>query len=140
MQDRCGVLQFTILAHRRSFAVTLGGWPLDPQRRDSALCQQLAELFANRHQLRKIINVLSRIRILNHRNRSRPPRRWIDLPPHLCRSLFEKRRNLSNLCSNFGLHPTPSSPLISDAFTPPTRPCTRAPVVITSASTISSAR
>src|SRR6202790_5763450 len=140
MQDPPGVLQFTLLPHRRRLAVTLGRWSLNPERRYRALRQQFAELFANRHQLGKILIVLSRIRILNHRNRSCPPRRRINFPPHLRRSLLDKRRNLSNPCSDFGLHRSPSSPLISDAFNPPTRPCARAQVVSTSASKISPAR
>src|ERR1022692_5195500 len=119
MKNRRGVFQFSVLTRRPR-----------PRR------EQFPEFLSNRHQLGKILHIFSRTRILNYGHRRRTPRRRRNLAVHFAPRLFHKSRNLADL----RFHRSPSSPLISSALSPPTRACTRAPVVITRASRISSAR
>ena len=74
--------------------------------------------------------------VLDHRDRRGLAGRGRDGSPHFPMGFFHEYRNFPNL----GAHRSPSSPLISAASSPPERLCTRGPVVITSASSISSAR
>src|SRR4029077_12245225 len=99
--------------------------------------EQLSKFFANFHQLREVLHIFPGIRILDHCDRRRPLGGRRNFSVHLAIRLFYECRNLANL--RFCFHRSPSSPLISDALRPPTRACTRAPVVITKASKISSA-
>src|SRR5207247_519682 len=87
-------------------------------------------------QLSQVVHVFSSARVFNHRDGSGAPSRWIDRLAHLSVRFFNERRKLADS----GLHRSPSSPLISEALSPPTRAWIRGPVVITSASRISSAR
>ena len=74
--------------------------------------------------------------IFDDGHRGGAPGRRRDGAPALDQCLFDNGYDLSNRRA----HRSPSSPLISVAASPPTRACTRAPVVIARTSTISSAR
>ena len=87
-------------------------------------------------QGRKILDIAACERIGDDGDRRRTPHRRRNLAPHLGQGLVDHRYDLAN----FEAHRSPSCPLISEAFSPPTRAWTRGPVVITSASKISSAR
>ena len=137
MKDGGGMLQFAILADRRGLTVTFGGRSSDAERCDSTLRQQLAEFFADRHQLGKVFDIFARIRIFDHRDRRCAPGRRIDRSRPISVEISSTNVAIFRI---FAFIADPSSPLISDAFNPPTRAWTRAPVVMTSASRISSAR
>src|SRR5579872_5910484 len=97
MQNRRRMLKLAILAHGCRLAVTLRGGSIDSESRHSARRQQFAEFLADLHQLRKILNILPRARILYHGHSRRTPCRRRDLAIHLAPSLFHKRCNLANL-------------------------------------------
>src|SRR5579863_7950317 len=136
MKDRGGVFELAILADRRGFAVALRSRAFDPQRGDGARGEQVAKLLANVHQGRKILHEASCKRIVDDRHRRCAARRRIDGAVHLDSRLLDDGDDLSNP----GFHRNPSSPLICEACRPPARLCTRGPVVMARASSISSAR
>ena len=117
MKDRGGVLELAVFTDgcRLPIAFNTGSW--DAQGRDGALRQQFAQFFSDRHQLRQVVHKFSGVGIFNYCN-SRGASGWrINGAFHFRARLFEKRRNLANV----GFHRNPSSPLISEAFRPPTR-------------------
>src|SRR5215831_14614521 len=130
------MFQFAILSNCGGLAIAFRGRARDAQSRDGAFRQQSAELLADFHQFTQIFHKFPSERIFDDRGGRRAPRRWSDGLAHFTASLFHKRDNFADL----GFHRSPSSPLISEAFSPPTRAWTRGPVVITSARRISSAR
>src|SRR5271163_3340472 len=130
------MLEFPVLADRRRLAVTFRTRPLDSERRYRTASQQLAEFLADLDQRREVLDVAARERVLDHRDGGGAARRRLDRAVHLQARLLDDRHDLAN----FRLHLRPSNPLISDAFSPPARSWTRAPVVIASTSSISSAR
>ncbi len=130
------MLEFAILADRRRLAVTFRHRGLNTQGCNRTLRQQFAKLLANGHQLRQVFDVLTRAGVLDHGDGSCAARGWIYFSAHLALRFLHEDGNLADA----GFHRSPSSPLISDALRPPTRAWIRAPVVMTSASKISSAR
>src|SRR3984885_13983587 len=115
------MLELPVLADRRRLAVTFHAWPLDSERRHRTASQQLAEFLADLDQRREVLDIAARERVLDHRDGGGAARRRRDraAPPQA--RLLDDRHDLSNLC----LHLRPSNPLISDAFSPPARLCTR---------------
>ena len=136
MQKRGGVLHFAVLADQRRLAVTLRLRALDAERRDRALAEQLAEFLPGLDQRREVLDIAAGERIVDHGERGGAPHRRRNLAAHLGQRLVDHRHDLAD----FEAHRSPSCPLISEALRPPTRAWTRGPVVITSASRISSAR
>src|SRR5271168_1513889 len=130
------MLEFPVLADRRRLAVTFRTRPLDSKRRYRMASQQLAEFLADLDQRCEVLDIAACERVLDHRDGGGAPRRWLHRTTHLEARLLDDRHDLAN----FRLHLRPSNPLISDAFSPPARLCTRAPVVIARTSSISSAR
>src|SRR5271169_6853071 len=130
------MLEFPVLADRRRLAVTFRDRPLDSERRYRTASQQLAEFLADLDQRREVLDIAAGERVLDHRDGGRASRRRLDRAAHLEARLLDDRHDLANL----RLHLSPSTPLISDAFSPPARLCPRAPVVIARTSSISSAR
>ena len=136
MQHRGGVFEFAVLADGRRLAVALRARSLDAERRDGARGEQLAEFLADVDERREILDIAAGERIFDHRDGGGAPRRRLDGAIHLDPRLLDDSHELSNL----RFHLSPSNPLISEASSPPARLCTRGPVVIASASSISSAR
>src|SRR5271163_1801851 len=136
MQDGRGMLELAVLADRRRLAVTFRTRPVDSERGDRAAGQQLAEFLPDLDQRREVLDIAARERVLDHRDGGGAPRRRLHRTTHFKARLLDDGHDLAN----FRLHLRPSNPLISDAFSPPARLCTRAPVVIARTSSISSAR
>src|SRR5215472_918033 len=136
MQDGCGMLEFSVFAHGGGLAVALCVVARDTQSGNCLLRKEFTEFFADGHQLGQILDVLSGARVCDDGHGGGAARGRIHGAVHLGLCFLQKHRDLSNV----GLHRNPSSPLISEAFSPPTRAWMRGPVVITSASRISSAR
>src|SRR5207253_2555858 len=101
-----------------------------------AAAKQVAELLADRHQHLEVGFVAAGERVGDHRHRRGLARRRCHLPAHLHVGFLDDGEDLAHV----RFHRSPSSPLISLALRPPARSWTRAPVVITRISTISSAR
>src|SRR5262249_56577277 len=97
---------------------------------------EFTEFFADSHQLGEILDVLSGVGVFNDRYRGGASCGRIHEVAHLGLRFLQKDRDLADV----GLHRNPSSPLISEALSPPTRAWMRGPVVMTRASRISSAR
>src|SRR5438309_6242716 len=140
MQNRRGVLDLAVFAHGRRLAIALDAGRRYAQSRDCSQREQFTEFLADQHQFRQVFHILSSAWIFNDGDCGGTPSWRIDGPAHLGSRLFDEGCNLADLRSLWDFHRSPSSPLISEALRPPTRACTRGPVVITNANRISSAR
>src|SRR5271163_4327202 len=136
VQHRGGVFELAVLPHCRRLAVALRVRSLDAERRNGALGEQRPELLADVDQQREILDITAGERIIDHCDDGGAPRRRVDGAIHFDARLLDESHELSNL----GFHLSPSNPLTLEASRPPARLCTRGPVVIASASRISSAR
>src|SRR5262249_11466829 len=129
MEDRGGMLPLALLADDGRLAVALDVVGRDAERRHRLLAEQAPQLLADRHQILEILGIGPAERILDHRRRDRLARRRAHFLAHLAAGLLDGDDDLADI----GLHRNPSSPLISEALSPPTRAWMRGPVVITSA-------
>src|SRR6202521_2314467 len=97
MQDGGGVLELAILTHRRRLAVALRLRTGNPERRERAFAQQLAELLADIDQRAEILDISPRERIFDHRDSRRPAHRRIDRPAHLAACFLDDGHDFSHL-------------------------------------------
>ena len=96
MKYRGRMFQLTVLADRRSLAVTLGFRTVDAECGNSFFRQQLAELLADCNEGREILDVFSRKRIFDHGDRGRAPGRRRDFLPHLQMGFLDHRDDFAN--------------------------------------------
>src|ERR1700674_4036751 len=102
MQDGGGVLELAILTHRRRLAVALRLRTGNPERRERAFAQQLAELLADIDQRAEILDISPRERIFDHRDSRRPAHRRIDRPAHLAACFLDDGHDFSHLALHRG--------------------------------------
>ena len=136
VENGSGVLEFTVFADRGGFAVTFGGRPGMPRATTARSVSSAPKFFADLHEFSEVLNEFSSERIFDHGCGGSASCGRIHRLAHFGVSFFQEDNNFAN----FGFHRRPSSPLISEAFRPPTRAWMRGPVVITRAKRISSAR
>src|SRR5260370_5313376 len=111
------MLELAVLTDCGSFTIALRRRPGDAKRDDRALGQQRSKLLADLNELAQIFHVASGEWILDYRCRRGAPRCWFNCLVHLPAGFFNERHAFSDL----RFHRNPSSPLISEAFNPPTR-------------------
>src|SRR5688572_8776127 len=136
MENGGGVLELTPFANRGSLAITFHPIASDAQCGDGALGQQAAQLLSDIDKECQVLLKNACVRIFDDGHSRCTAGGRIDRPSLLGQRLIHKDHNLPDPA----LHRSPSSPFTSLARSPPTRSCTRAPVVMTRATTISSER
>src|SRR5262249_55726238 len=117
MENSGGVFEFSVFSDCGGFAVALSRGARDSKGRDGALGQQLTKFFADFHQFAQVFNVFAGARIFDDCDRCSTARRRLNVVAHLSARFFQKSSELAD----FGFHRSPSSPLISEASSPPTR-------------------
>ena len=130
------MFEFAVLADSGGLAITLRALSGYAECGDGFFRQQRAQFLADVDQLGEVFDIAPRERVLDHGDRRRASRRRFDRAAAFLARLFEENRELAD----FRFHLRPSLALISEAFSPPARLWTRAPQVIASASSNSSAR
>src|SRR5438105_3285715 len=96
MQDRRRMFEFAVFADSSGLAVAVRLGTVDAECRDSLLRKQIAELLADFDQLRQILDIPACKRILDHRDRSGPPRRRRNPMSHLEMGFLDHRDDLAN--------------------------------------------
>src|SRR5262249_55879355 len=132
---RC-MLPLALLADDGCLAIALDFRRGDAEGSHGPLTEQPTQLLPDRHQLFQGFAVAAGKGIAEHRGGDGVAGRRTARLAHLAASFLDGNNDLADL----GFHRNPSSPLISEAFSPPARAWMRGPVVMTSATSISSSR
>ena len=130
------MFQLTRFADHRGLAVALRLFRGDAQSRHAARAQKATEFLANVHQRRQILDIAAREGVGDDGHGHRLAGGRGHGPSGFGQGFLDPDGDLADI----GAHLKPSCPLIWATSSPPARECTLGPVVITSTTSISSAR
>jgi len=142
VKDRGGVFEFARFADDGGLAVALRFARRDAERLNALVAEQAAEFFADGDQRVEVFFITAGERVVDHGHRECTARRRLDRLAHLDAGFVHLDDEFSDLRKHVSgpllFQRRPFHCAISTAFSPPTRACTRAPVLITRKNTISS--
>lgn len=112
------MLQFAVFTDHRRLAIAFSVRRRDAERGNAFVAQQPAQFLANRHQFFQILAIAARERIFDNGDRCGAACRRIYRPADFDVGPFDDRDDFPDFCL---AHLNPSSPTISEVFSPPAR-------------------